>query len=121
MKERFIERDQGGDNLIVESYKEVSILFADITGFTALSGTMKPHLLFKILNELFVVWDNLVIKHDVEKIKTIGGKKILLNELIPLDSYMVVAGCPKRTTTHAQDMMEFAISMLEALKEYNKE
>lgn len=59
--------------IIAESYKEVSILFADIVGFTNLSSRLDATELLHALNSLFSRWDKLCDKHGVEKIKTIGG------------------------------------------------
>eukprot|EP01116_Phalansterium_solitarium_P017031 TRINITY_DN4101_c0_g1_i5.p1 TRINITY_DN4101_c0_g1~~TRINITY_DN4101_c0_g1_i5.p1 ORF type:complete len:1760 (+),score=718.95 TRINITY_DN4101_c0_g1_i5:237-5516(+) len=97
----------GSKHLIAEGYKEVTVLFADIVKFTNISSVVSPSELVFMLNQLFSMWDLLAQKHKLEKIKTIG------------DSYMVAGGLPERSLDHAQRMMEFAIDMLESLKDYN--
>ena len=58
----------------------VTILFADIVGFTELSSNLEPSMLVNILNSVFSEFDRLAVKYGVEKIKTLG------------DAYMCVAG-----------------------------
>ncbi|TGM17436.1 ammonium transporter [Leptospira meyeri] len=75
--------------LIANSYPEVSVLFADIVGFTQISSGMKPEAVVRILNEIFSYFDVLAEKYRLEKIKTIG------------DAYMAVAGLPAPDQFHS--------------------
>ena len=68
--------------LIADRYDEASILFADMAGFTARASHTDPEDLVRFLNRVFTVFDRLVERHGLEKIKMTG------------DSYMVVAGAP---------------------------
>ena len=61
--------------LIAEGFKDVTILFADIVGFTSMSSKITPRELIFILNTIFSEWDSLCEKHHLEKIKTVGGKE----------------------------------------------
>ena len=74
-----ILKEEGTDKkerqLIAEAYKEVTILFADIVGFTTMASNVSPSELIYILNQIFTSWDTLCEKYHLEKIKTIGGKK----------------------------------------------
>ncbi|MCZ0900790.1 adenylate/guanylate cyclase, partial [Microcoleus sp. HI-ES] len=67
-----------GQSSIADGFAEVTILFADIVGFTVLSAQISPEELLKFLNEIFSAFDGLTEKYGLEKIKTIG------------DAYMVV-------------------------------
>ena len=67
---------------IADSFMEVTVLFADIVGFTELSTRTSPAELVEFLNTIFCLFDQLAELHGVEKIKTIG------------DAYMAVAGLP---------------------------
>jgi len=87
------------NSAIAESYEEVSILFADIVGFTALSAQMQPIELVSLLNRLFSEFDHLVEQHQLEKIKTVG------------DAYMVAAGLPIPRDDHADAIAQLAIAM----------
>jgi PAS domain S-box-containing protein len=71
-----------GAMLIAEQFDEVTIMFADIVGFTPLSARISPQALVNLLNEIFSTFDELAEKHGLEKIKTIG------------DAYMVAGGLP---------------------------
>jgi len=93
--------------LIAEEYKEVSILFADIVGFTTMCSDLEPGALLLILDGIFTQWDALVEKHKLQKIKTIG------------DCFMVAGGVPDRTLDHAERIIDFAMDMTAALHLYN--
>ncbi|MBI3098607.1 MAG: response regulator [Planctomycetes bacterium] len=88
---------------IVDAYEEVTVLFADIAGFTGLAMRKSPQDLVAILNEVFSLFDGLTERHGLEKIKTIG------------DAYMVAAGLPVPRTKHTEAMVEMALNVQEAL------
>ncbi|MDA0747884.1 MAG: hypothetical protein O2954_15295 [bacterium] len=85
--------------IIANHFPEVTVLFADIVGFTRLSALISPEELITLLNEIFSAFDRLAETHGVEKIKTIG------------DSYMVVAGLPDPCSNHAQTVANMALDM----------
>lgn len=84
---------------IADSFEAVSVLFADIVGFTEFSARTSPKELVKILNLIFSKFDQLAERHGLEKIKTIG------------DAYMVVAGLPTPHPNHALAIAEMALDM----------
>jgi len=94
--------------VIFDRFDHVSVLFADIVGFTALSQRTTPEALVGMLDELFSAFDRLAEKHGLEKIKTIG------------DCYMVVSGIPEPRADHAAAMARFAIDMMDELHAYAK-
>jgi len=96
------------DETIAEHYDSVSILFADIVGFTALSDELSPTEMVNLLNEVFSRFDSLVTKYSLEKIRTIG------------DNYMVVAGAPHRRMDHAQALAHLALDMRTYVEEYQR-
>jgi class 3 adenylate cyclase len=98
-----------GHEVIADSYENVSVLFTDIVGFTGLSSNLSAQEIVKLLNDIFLIFDNLVDKHGLEKIKTIG------------DSYMVAAGVPSPKDTHALDLVNLGIDMIKELNDYNKQ
>ena len=85
--------------IIAEGVEDVSVLFADIVGFTPFAETLPPEELVKLLDGLFTVFDDLCGQHGVEKIKTIG------------DAYMAVAGVPRPDPDHAASIAELALDM----------
>jgi class 3 adenylate cyclase len=93
---------------IADSFPEVSVLFADIVGFTDLSSRVQPAELVVMLNEIFSRFDSLAEKHGLEKIKTIG------------DAYMVVAGLPEHRDDHAEAIASMGLDMQGALDEFNE-
>lgn len=96
-----------GQNTIADAFAEVTILFADIVGFTVLSSQISPEELLIFLNEIFSAFDSLTEKYGLEKIKTIG------------DAYMVVGGLPNPSTNHAECIAEMALDMQEELVKFN--
>jgi class 3 adenylate cyclase len=103
------DRLKKGESNIAETFPEVTVLFADIVGFTQLSASIPPRQLVHILNDIFGRFDELAVEHRLEKIKTIG------------DCYMVVGGVPERSPTHCQQVAHFAMAALQALDTYNAE
>ena len=91
-----------------ESFAEVSVLFADIVGFTEFSAQQDPKTLIQILNELFSTFDGLVDALGLEKIKTIG------------DCYMVVSGAPTPRSDHVRAIAELALGIKEAVIQFNE-
>jgi adenylate cyclase len=98
--DRLKEKEQ----TIADGFAEVSILFADIVGFTRMSAHMPPDAVVTMLNEIFSTFDQLTERHRLEKIKTIG------------DAYMVVGGLPERRSDHLQAIAELALDMREAIE-----
>ncbi|MFB8797303.1 MAG: adenylate/guanylate cyclase domain-containing protein [Microcoleus sp.] len=84
---------------IADCFEEVTVLFADIVGFTELSARMSPTELVKRLNVIFSHFDQLAEMYGVEKIKTIG------------DAYMVVGGLPTPRDDHAEAIAQMALGM----------
>ena len=84
---------------IANRHEEASILFADMVNFTPMSAEMSPAAMVELLNEIFSHFDDLVGKHELEKIKTIG------------DCYMVAAGVPRPRADHAQALVQLALEM----------
>ncbi|MBK9249088.1 MAG: tetratricopeptide repeat protein [Ignavibacteria bacterium] len=95
-----------GTKLIAEKLPSVSVLFADIVNFTKLSQRITPEELVEGLDRIFSAFDVLAERHGLEKIKTIG------------DAYMVVSGAPIQREDHAESMANFALEMVEAMKEF---
>lgn len=94
------ERLKRGETLIADTFPEVSVLFADIVGFTAISSTMSAQTLINVLGEVFTLFDSLCDQFGLEKIKTIG------------DAYMCVGGLPEPRPDHAEAAAEMALGMV---------
>ena len=80
-------------------YDSVTILFTDFKGFTRLTERLEPHALIEDLDEYFSAFDDIVTRHGLEKLKTIG------------DAYMCAAGLPKQNKQHAQDACAAALDI----------
>ena len=95
-----------GTALIAEHFDEVTIMFADIVGFTPLSARISPQELVNLLNEIFSTFDQLAQKHGLEKIKTIG------------DAYMVAGGLPMPMVNHTEAIAQMALDMQTAITQF---
>lgn len=102
------DRLRSGEKTIAETYQEVTVMFADIVGFTQLSSQLGPYKTVHMLNDIFGRFDHLIKNYQIEKIKTIG------------DCYMVVAGVPTRNPLHCQQIAQFSIDAMSAIDEYAK-
>src|SRR5262249_52739904 len=94
---------------IADGFTEVTVLFADIVGFTTLSSRMPPGRVVGLLDDLFCRFDDLAVKHGLEKIKTIG------------DCYMIAGGLPEPRTDHAEAVAEMSLEMLRVTGEFSAE
>jgi adenylate cyclase len=101
------DRLQKEQKLIADHFDEVSVLFADLVGFTEFSSHKSPTQLVEILNDIFSEFDRLSELHGLEKIKTIG------------DAYMVVGGLPTPREDHALAIALLALEMQASLKRFN--
>ena len=112
------ERLRAGETTIADRFDDMTVLFADLVGFTDLSSRLSPDEVVTLLNGVFTLCDRLADSHGLEKIKTVG------------DAYMVVGGLGEPDhagpvhahagheihATHASDVAEFAIDMLAGLE-----
>jgi len=94
---------------IAENFEEVTIMFADIVGFTPLSARLEPIALVNLLNKIFSCFDELASELGLEKIKTIG------------DAYMVAAGLPLPRPDHAEAIADMALAMQTAVNHFQVE
>ena len=93
-------RLKGGETTIVDSLPEVTVLFADLVGFTTLAARISSVEMVRLLDEIFTAFDGLAEAQGLEKIKTIG------------DAYMVVGGLPTPRPDHAEAVAEVALDMV---------
>ena len=103
------ERLKRKTETIADSFPSVTVMFADLVGFTQLSERMSPIELVEMLNVIFSEFDYLAEKYGLEKIKTIG------------DAYMVVGGLPVYREDHLEAIAHMALAMRENISRYAKE
>ncbi len=103
------QRLKSGEEKIADACPSVSVLFADMVGFTKMSRHMSPSDLVQILGGLFSRFDLITEKHGLEKIKTIG------------DCYMLAGGVPVAREDHAVATTMAALEMCDALAEMHEQ
>uniref|UniRef100_A0A8C3APE7 Adenylate cyclase type 2 n=1 Tax=Cyclopterus lumpus TaxID=8103 RepID=A0A8C3APE7_CYCLU len=115
MKDEIIQRLQGPNfgrtestnnfhNLYVQRHTNVSILYADIVGFTRLASDCSPGELVHMLNELFGKFDQIAKENECMRIKILG------------DCYYCVSGLPESLPHHARNCVKMGLDMCEAIK-----
>jgi PREDICTED: similar to AGAP009315-PA len=95
--------------IYMSRHENVSILFADIVGFTVISSICSAAELVKILNELFARFDKLSEKYHQLRIKILG------------DCYYCISGAPEERSDHAVLCVHMGLSMVEAIKSIREE
>ncbi|CAL8377608.1 unnamed protein product [Gadus morhua 'NCC'] len=90
-------------SLYVRQHKDVSILYADIVGFTKLSSSCTPEELVVVLNKLFGRFDDIAKKNECLRIKILG------------DCYYCVSGLPDPTSSHARNCVQMGLDMCTAI------
>ena len=108
LPKQVIGRLSNGETLIADRYGEVTVLFADLVGFTEFSARTAPTDVVEFLRRLFAEFDALALHLGVEKIKTIG------------DAYMAVAGLPDLRRDHRQAIALLALNMVGGLERVNE-
>jgi class 3 adenylate cyclase len=101
-----VERLKGGAASIADACGAVTVLFADIVGFTQLSQRIPADELVTLLNQVFSAFDAIADELGLEKIKTIG------------DAYMLVGGAPAPRSDHATVVADAALRMREAMSAF---
>jgi class 3 adenylate cyclase len=87
------------NEIIADDFAEVTVLFADLVGFTPLAERLSASDVVSLLDLVFARWDEIAARQGVEKIKTIG------------DAYMVAGGIPLPRADHAEAIAEMALAM----------
>ena len=100
-------RDNGTTRAI--RHEDVSLLFADIVGFTPLAASMPAEEVVALLATVFERFDSLISECGVEKIKTIG------------DAYMVAGGVPRASPNHAHQLALCALGMMQVIEQVSQE
>ncbi len=103
------QRLKAGEKRIADAHHDVSVLFADLVGFTQLSKGLSAERLVEILDQIFSDFDAIVGAAGVEKIKTIG------------DCYMLVGGVPEPRPDHAVAVVQAGFDMLAAMSRINQQ
>ena len=103
------DRLKKGEGLIADRFEDMSVLFADVVGFTQISRNMSPSDLVEMLNHVFSLFDRVAERLALEKIKTIG------------DAYMVAGGLGTDGQGDAERLADMGLEMLELLAKYREE
>lgn len=99
------DRLRNGESVmnLCEVVQSCTILFSDVVGFTQTCSQLTPMEVVSMLNSMYTKFDSKLETHNVYKVETIG------------DAYMVVSGLPERTNLHAEEIIEMAFDMLNAI------
>lgn len=106
LPEPIAERLKAEESPIADRIDEVTVLFADVVGFTPLSQLLSPDALVLLLNRIFSSFDDLSERFGLEKVATIG------------DGYLAVSGLPTPRPDHMSAAADMALAMRETLRQH---
>ena len=89
---------------VARFYPDITVMFTDFKGFTHIAEKLSPEQLVQEIDEFFTAFDLIMEKNGIEKIKTIG------------DAYMAASGLPAINDTHALDMVNAAVDIIEYME-----
>jgi class 3 adenylate cyclase len=104
LPQTIVTRMRNGEATIADRFDDVTILFADLVGFTVLATGLPPSKVLEILSAMFSRFDRAVAARGLEKIKTIG------------DAYLVAGGLPEPMPDHALRIADLAVEMIEIVR-----
>jgi len=90
------------------NYGKATVLFADIKDFTIISEQLSPDDLIEGLDAYFEIFDKVIERHEIEKIKTIG------------DAYVCAGGVPVKNEGNPFEVVKAALEMVEEIKKLDK-
>jgi adenylate cyclase len=99
-------RLKNGEKQIVDHFDDAAVLFADIVDFTQMASDLTPEESLQILTQVFALFDSIVGRHNLEKIKSMG------------DSIMLVGGVPHGRSDHLQAVADAALAMRYGMQKY---
>ena len=103
------ERMAEEDKPFIQKYDMVTVLFADIEGFSEITDSLDPETLLDELNGFFFYFDTIIDRYQIEKIKTMG------------DAYMCAGGIPQKNNTNPVDVVMVALDVQNHLNRLSKQ
>eukprot|EP01119_Soliformovum_irregulare_P023070 TRINITY_DN7_c1_g1_i1.p1 TRINITY_DN7_c1_g1~~TRINITY_DN7_c1_g1_i1.p1 ORF type:complete len:143 (+),score=49.82 TRINITY_DN7_c1_g1_i1:1-429(+) len=109
LPQEIVDRLSTKNEMIEDKFETVTVMFADIVGFTEISSRFPAVFVVSMLNELFSAMDLMCEKHKLEKIKTIG------------DAYMAASGVPhvRPPLEQARSVVNMALETIEFINDYS--
>jgi adenylate cyclase len=95
-------------DMTADAFADVTILIADVVGFTELAPALSPERLALMVDEIFSIFDGLVGERGLKKVKTLGN------------SYMAASGVPVPSADHPARAAHLSLDMLQALDRFNE-
>jgi class 3 adenylate cyclase len=92
-------RLKAGEQRIAQSFQNIGVLFADLAGFTQMSGKIGAVKTVAVLNDIFTAFDDAAARHGLERVKTMG------------DGYMAVANKNRTAPNDLRPLADFALEI----------
>lgn len=108
LPEEVAQELQKNGNATPRYYESASVLFTDFKNFSKHADALSPQEVVNELNECFVAFDEIIIKYNLEKIKTIG------------DSYMCAGGIPTEDDNHYINIIKAALEIRDYMEQRNR-
>jgi class 3 adenylate cyclase len=104
-------RNLHNDITVTDRHSDVTIIYADISGFTSFCKTKEPIEVVSMLSKLFSTFDHLCVRHNVYKVHTIGDCYVILS---------FTDGELRDAPTECVNCVEMALDMVKAIKKVNR-
>jgi class 3 adenylate cyclase len=92
-----------------KAYDSVTVMFTDFRNFTSMAEKLSPEKLVAKINECYSAFDEIITKHKIEKIKTIG------------DAYMCAGGLPEVNHSHPEDVIRAALEIVDYMEKHKQD
>ena len=112
------ERLRGGEAVIADDFDDMTVLFADVVGFTDLSARWPAREVVGLLNEIFSMCDRLTERYGLEKIKTVGDAYMVVGGLSHSPAADRVGNSERLYPSHAADVADMALELLGEVAKY---
>ena len=104
LPKKVIEELKNGNKVEPENFACVTVYYSDIVGFTTIAKSIQPMQVVDLLNDLYILFDNILSQYDVYKVETIG------------DAYVVASGVPTlNDNLHAGEIATAAMDIMSGI------
>ena len=103
-----VKRFQGGEREFADTYTDITLIYAEVEGFSQLDNKVEPEESVQLLNELIGAFDELSDKFGIEKVKTVGT------------TYIAACGLSVPRVDHTKRAVDLALAMIKTVEQFSR-